>query len=204
MDKKFTEIVDRVLHLYIKCGVKSITMDDVAHELSISKKTLYLYVKDKADLVDKVIEYQLGQHRCEIANIDTNNINAIDVLIRASKFVCTQFKNMNSSVSYDLQKYYPASWNKIVEYRSTHIYEHIRNNMQQGIQQGLYRDDLNIDIISHLYVMKMEEVFLRPPENDILAKYTSEEIFNTMFHYHIRAIANKKGIEYYENKIKTE
>ena len=203
MDQKFKEILERVLVLYMKYGIKSITMDDVARELSISKKTLYLYVKDKADLVDKAVEHQLSVHRCEIAKIDTQKLNAIDILIQASKFVCEQFKNMNSSVSYDMQKYYPNSWSKIVDYRSSHIFEHIKLNMQLGIEQGLYRSDLNIDIISHLYVLKMEEVFLRT-DDGILKKFTSEEIFNTMFHYHIRAITNKKGLEYYENKIKTE
>lgn len=203
MDNKFQEIIERVLHLYLKYGIKSITMDDVARELSISKKTLYLYVKDKADLVDKAVSYQLSIHRCEIGNIESQNLNAIDVLILASKFVGEQFRNINNSVSYDLQKYYPQSWAKIVDYRRTHIFEHIKLNMQQGIEQGLYRNDLNIEIVSHLYVLKIEEIFLRPNE-DFLKKYSAEEIFNTMFHYHIRAIANKKGIEYYENKIKTE
>jgi len=203
MEERLKEIIERVLQLYFKYGIKSITMDDVARELAISKKTLYQFVKDKADLVDKAVDHQLTMHRCEMQNIETNTANAIDVLILASSFVAEQFKHINPSISYDLQKYYPQSWNKIVNYRRTHIYQHVRTNMKQGIEQGLYLDDLNVDIISYLYVLKMEEVFLRP-DDDFLKTYKSDVIFKTLFHYHIRGIANKKGIEYYENKIKNE
>lgn len=203
MEEKFKDIIEKVLQLYLKYGIKSITMDDVASKLSISKKTLYQFVKDKADLVDKAVSHQLNIHRCEMQNLETKNLNAIDILIQASKFVGEQYQNINPSVSYDLQKYYPSSWNRIVEYRRNHIYENIQTNMLQGIEQGLYRSDLNVDIISYSYVLKMEEVFLRP-DDDFLKKYSSDEIFKTLFHYHIRGIANKKGIEYYENKLKNE
>ncbi|MEI7594868.1 MAG: TetR/AcrR family transcriptional regulator [Bacteroidota bacterium] len=203
MEEKFKDIVERVLQLYLKYGIKSITMDDVARELTISKKTLYQFVTDKTDLVDKAVTHQLDIHRCEMRNLEMQNLNAIDILIMASQFVAEQFQHINPSISYDLQKYYPQSWNKIVDYRRTHIYQHVRTNMIQGIEQGLYLDDLNVDIISHSYVLKMEEVFLRP-DDDFFKKYTTDEIFKTLFHYHIRGIANKKGIEYYENKIKNE
>ena len=203
MDDKFQKILQQVKTLYHKYGIKSITMDDVARELGISKKTLYLYVKDKADLVDKVVEMDINSHQCILKDVAIPNMNAIDALITVSKILNEQMKNMNPSASYDLRKYYPNIWEKIVDFRRKHVFHQIRENMLQGIKEGLFRQDINADIISYFYVLRIEEVYLESNE-EFLKKYQGIEVFNTLFDYHIRGIANKKGIEYYENKIKNE
>ena len=201
MDEKFQKILQQVKTLYHKYGIKSITMDDVARELGISKKTLYLYVKDKADLVDKVVEMDINSHQCILQDVTFPQMNAIDALIKVSKVLNEQMKNMNPSASYDLRKYYPAIWEKVVDFRRKHVFHQIRENMLQGIKEDLFRPEINADIISYFYVLRIEEVYLESNE-EFLKKYPGIEVFNALFDYHIRGIANKKGIEYYENKIK--
>ena len=193
------EIIKKVLELYLKYGIKSVTMDDTARELGISKKTLYLHFKDKDELVKKVIEYQMNMQQEEMKALVMQKINAIEELLMVSKLISNFLKQTSPTATYDLQKYYPEIWNNIIMNRRDHIYNQISENMKKGIKEGLYRNDLNIDIIAHFYLFRLEMTHTL----DLIVddKYTYEEIFNTFFNYHIRGIANKRGIEYLENKI---
>ena len=193
------DTIIKVSELYLKYGIKSVTMDDVARELSISKKTLYQYFKDKDELVKKVIEYHVSFLHKEMQNLISKKVNAIEELLLVSKFTSQFLKQINPSVTYDLKKYYPEIWKNINLGQRDHIFCSIKENMKKGIKEGLYRKDLNIDIIAHFYLFRIEmsQTF------DLIAesKYSYEDIFNTSFNYHIRGIANQKGIDYLENKI---
>ena len=194
------EIIIKVSEIYLKYGIKSVTMDDVARELGISKKTLYLYFKDKDDLVKKVVDYHMDlQHEC-MKSFTFENVNAIEELLMVSKFISNFMKQINPSVTYDIQKYYPEIWKSIVSDRMDHIFKQIKDNMKRGIKEGLYRKDLNIEIIARIYLFRIDAA----KTLDLITenKYTYEEIFNTFFNYHIRGIANQNGIEYLESKKK--
>jgi len=193
------EIIKKVLELYLKYGIKSVTMDDAARELGISKKTLYLYFKDKDELVKKVVEYQMNMQQDDMKKLVMQKVNAIEELLMVSKLISNFLKQTSLTATYDLQKYYPEIWKNITMNRRDHIYKRISENMKRGIKEGLYRDDLNIDIIARFYLFRIEmtHTFDLIVEN----KYSFEEIFNTFFNYHIRGIANKKGIEYLEKKV---
>ncbi|NTW31318.1 MAG: TetR/AcrR family transcriptional regulator [Bacteroidetes bacterium] len=174
-------------------------MDDAARELGISKKTLYQYFKDKDELVKKVVEYQMDKQQEDMTKLINHKANAIEELLMVSKLISNFLKQASPTTSYDLQKYYPEIWKNIITNRREHIFKQISANMKKGIKEGLYRKNLNIDIIAHFYLFRVEttHTFDLIVEN----KYSYEELFNTFFDYHIRGIANKKGIEYLENKI---
>lgn len=193
------EIILKVTKLYMKYGIRSVTMDDVARELGISKKTLYQHFKDKDDLVEKVVENYSGIMFKEIENSQTCKGNAIENLLRMSRVMSLVLKQVNLSVTYDLQKYYPHIWNKITLSRRDHIFERIKDNMEQGIKEGLYRSDLNVEILAYLYLFRTEnsQLFEMMSEKN----FSFENIFKEIFIYHIRGIANKKGIDYLEKKL---
>ena len=196
------ELIIKISQLYLKYGIKSVTMDDVSRHLCISKKTLYQYFKDKDDLVKKVVTFYLANQECEEQSLHNEKYNAIDILLVISKYLANKIKEMNPSVNYDLQKYHPESWKILAEYRHNHVYEQIKQNMIDGIKQGLYRKDLKIDLIATFYLFRTEKAM---DDNFFQIKdYSFEEIFNNMFIYHIRAIANEKGLKYLEEKIKNE
>ena len=194
------EIIAKVSELYMKYGIKSITMDDVARELGISKKTLYLHFKDKDHLVNSVVNYTMDSQHEAMQKITKMKINAIEELLMVSKLITQLLKNTNPSATYDLQKYYPEIWKNISRDRRDHIYKQIADNMKRGIKEGLYRSDLNIDIIAHFYLFRLE--MTNTLDLIVENKYTYEEIFNNFFSYHIRGIANQKGIDYLECKLK--
>jgi len=197
------ELIKRISVLFMRYGIRSVTMDDIARELSISKKTLYQHFADKDELVKKIVESYLNTQECEINGLYTADMNAIDILLVISKYLTTQMSKINLSVNYDLQKYYPESWKAVENYRETHMLENIRQNIVNGIRQGLYRDDFNIDIIAKSYIIRFN------PDDNIQdwiknSSLTFEEVFQTLFIYHIRGIANKKGLEYLEQQIKND
>jgi len=194
------EIIKGVSELYLKYGIKSITMDDAARELGISKKTLYEYFKDKDELVKQFVEHHLRNMHEEMHKLQTSQVNAIEELLIVSKFIIQYLQKISPNVTYDLQKYYPEIWKNINFLQRDHIFDHIKENMVRGIKEGLYRKDLKIDIIARFYLFRME--MSQTFDLIVESKYSYEELFNTSFNYHIRGIANQKGIDYLESKIK--
>lgn len=193
------ELIPKITELFLRYGVKSVTMDDIARELGISKKTLYLHFTDKKDVVMKSIEYTLKHQKCEMDALSERSFdNAIDVLMKVSQQLITTQSKVNQSVNFDLQKYYPEAWEKISKFRQDHVFSSIKQNINRGIEEGVYREDFNVDVICYLYVSHIENSY-----NELIAKaeIPFDELLKTLFMYHIRGIASAKGIIYIEENI---
>ena len=199
MNEELKNILDKVLSLYQKYGIKSITMDDVARELAISKKTLYLYVTDKTDLVEKTLIHEMEKRACEYENINCCGKNAIEELIAVHKFVNKKIKELNPSTEYDLKKYYPELYHKFHGDRYQKIYDRIIENIRKGKKEGLYRQELNDEIIAKITAMRTEEITGK--EIATVSEFTSPHFFMEVIIYHIRGIANAKGIEFLEKNL---
>ncbi|MDD2278946.1 MAG: TetR/AcrR family transcriptional regulator [Bacteroidales bacterium] len=200
MSTEFENLVKQVRDLYMRYGVKSITMDDVASHLCISKKTLYQHVKNKDELVEKVIDLEIEDQVKDMECVNTPSINAIEKLLLVSKIVSHKLKNTSHSTEYDLNKYYPHHYQRLLKARRERMYKSIVNNIEIGKQENLYRDDLDGDIIGKLQVSRMEGML----NNEIftIEEFTSPKFFLEVFVYHIRGIANQKGIDFLEQKLK--
>lgn len=200
MDEKFERILSESLRLFMKNGIRSITMDDIAKELGISKKTIYQYVANKTELVEKVLAYMSEQERIVCIDGDTTKMNAIDILLTVSRNVSRQLKDFNPINAFELQKYYPAIFREFVIRKRDHVFLQVKRNFEQGISEGLYRIDLNIDLVARLYVQKLEDVHNQEFLESV--NFGFEKVFEVMFDNHIRGIANADGLAYYENQIK--
>lgn len=198
MDEKLEQIIKESAGVFFKYGIKSISMDDIARELGISKKTLYLYVKNKTDLVQKILDYNLICQCNEKDLIKEKKLNAIAILLEVSKMINKHLKQMNPSVTYDLQKYYPDMFKNYIAKKRDELYKDIKKNIEQGIAEGLYRDDLNVELIARLYIKKLENI--HDPEFLHSDEFNIENIFEVMFESHIRGISNKKGIAFLEKQ----
>ena len=200
MNEELKNILVKVRELYMKYGVKTITMDDVARELGISKKTLYQYVTDKDDLVGKFIDYEIELKQKEICECFKANLNAIEWLFGISQFMNKMIKEQNPATDYDLKKYYPHHYQKILKARRDGMYKYILMNLKQGKQEGLYREDLDEEIISKLHLSRVENSFF----TDVFTveEFTSRRLFSEIIKYHIRGIATEKGIKVLETKFK--
>lgn len=160
MNEELKNILLKVRELYMKYGIKSITMDDVAKELGISKKTLYQYVTDKDDLVGKFVDNEIAMRQEEICNCFRSGLNAIEELFEISIYMNRLTRNQNPATEYDLKKYYPQHFQKTDKARREGIYEYILLNLKKGIKEGLYREEMNKEIIAKLYLSRAENSHL--------------------------------------------
>ncbi len=195
-DERFTEIVEKSKKLFSKYGFKSLSMDDIARELGVSKKTLYHYVKNKSDLIEKTFELELFRLKSWVSEIVLSELNAIEEFLVMCKYLDKDFEQFNPAVTFDLQKYYPSLYKNHMEKKQQFVYTNIKNNILKGIREGLYRDDLDADLTAGLYINKM--IALHNNDLEFLKNLTFEKIFEVMIENHIRAISNPAGIAYFE------
>ncbi|HUX56401.1 MAG TPA: TetR/AcrR family transcriptional regulator [Bacteroidales bacterium] len=191
-------ILLKVRELYLKYGIKSITMDDVARELGISKKTLYQFVTDKDDLVGKFVDNEITLRKENIDVCFKIGSNAIEDLFEISLFMNKMMLDYSPASEYDLRKYYPHHYTKIVKTREEGIFNYILLNLKKGKIEGFYREEINENIIAKLYLSRFENNRF----NDLFTveEYTSIKLFKELLTYHIRGIATKKGITVLEKK----
>ena len=198
MDDKLTLILQTTGGLFRKYGIRSISMDDIAREIGMSKKTLYQYVENKTDLIEKLLLHLVSSSRACITE-ETSNLNAIDVLIQVSIKVSREIKEMNPSIAFDLEKFYPTLYRNFVNAKRDHVYRKIKENLEQGVSEGIYRNDVDSDLVAKLYVQKLMDV--HDPEFLSSVDFSFEKVFQVMFDNHIRGIANPEGLAYYEKQI---
>jgi AcrR family transcriptional regulator len=200
MNDELKNILLKVRELYMKYGIKSITMDDVARELGISKKTLYQFVTDKDDLVGKFVDNEIALRQEEICKCFGIGYNAIEELFEISIFMNKLIRGQNPATEYDLKKYYPHHHQKTVKARREGIFRYILLNLEKGIKEGLYRKEMNKDIIAKLYLWRSENTNLI--EMFTVEEFDSFKLFAELLSYHVRGISTKLGIEALEKKIK--
>ena len=202
MENKELEIVSQALRVFMKYGIKAVTMDDMSRHLGISKKTLYNFVKDKNDLVTKSLKLQCNSENKEVCSIRERELSAIEEMFEIGKFISGMLKEVHPSIHYDLEKYHPEAFEGSIKEHKENVFNCISQNLEKGIEEGYYRKDLNIKVIAHLYIRKVDLVFdasIFPPE-----EISFEQVYGVMFGYHIRGIASKKGIEYLEKRLKKQ
>lgn len=202
MDEKLERILRESAKLFIKYGIRSLSMDDICREMGISKKTLYLYVESKSDLISHILQNISDEHNKRMVEFSDGEYNAIDELLVVSRKVCLNMQNFNPSIIFDLQKYYPEIYKTHYDARMTAIFNDIKANMNKGITEGIYRDDMDVDMVARLYVQKLKDVhdlFFASAVNDVISY---GKMFHTMFDNHIRGICNAKGLAYYDKQKK--
>ena len=199
MNEELKNLLIKVRELYMKYGIKSITMDDVASEIGISKKTLYQFVTDKDELVGKIIDHEIIRRQQEICNCFKVGYNAIEELFELSLFMNKLMREENPATEHDLRKYYPHHYQKIVKVRREGIFNYILLNLKKGKKEGLYRSEIDEEVIAKLYLSRSE--ILNANDLFTVEELTSAKITEELLIYHVRGIATEKGIEVLGKKI---
>ncbi|MDC0579155.1 TetR/AcrR family transcriptional regulator [Bacteroidia bacterium] len=185
--------------LFMRIGIKSVSMDDIAQELRMSKKTIYKYFKDKRDLVGKVIDTKINEDKTALKKFASQNSNAIQRMIDFSRYISQTKKDLNPTIIYDMQKFYPNQWRKMDEFRSIYIRNTVKNNIKMGIKSGLFRTDINADIIAIMYITLISGMMqqLVSSKNN----YQFQTIHFQMVSYHLHGICTDKGRIYLKQHI---
>lgn len=199
-DEKFGPMLEQIKELFFEFGIKNLNMDDISRKLGISKKTLYRYVKSKEDLIKKLFEYELLKWIKNSADIGSQNVNAIEKLFQVSMLVYQEMKRFNPMLMFELRKYYEQLFNKHHLRKLEHISKSMKLNLEQGIEEGLYRRDVNNEAIVAIYMNYLLEI--HSSELCKIADVTFDELFRIMFETHIRAISTPEGVAYFEMRKK--
>lgn len=199
---QFNRIIESALNLFMREGVKTVNMDDISSFMGISKKTLYQYVNNKADLVEKAFRLYQSRILGMISNIQEKNENAIDELFKIDEKLCLMLKNRPPRLINNLKKYYPNVWEILDEIKKTHLFTCITENMDRGKEQGLYRNEVNSNIIAKLMMNTVDA--LVDDATFPLTQYDFKSLLKENRIYHIRGIATDKGIKYLEQKLKND
>lgn len=192
------ELLERISTLILKCGVKSLTMDDIARNLAISKKTLYLHFENKKEVVQKVGDYEQQKEFDSLEQICQSTNQTIEQLWLITKFLVNQRIKISSNLIYSYNKYYPDISNNLSNRRQLFISNLVVRNLNKGIAEGLYRDDIDVETVLFFYAF-LTNLSDMDSLNSLMRKDSLLHL-NSVFNYHIRAIATPSGVDYLETK----
>jgi len=202
MESKTTEFLKTVLSLYSKYGIKSVTMDDVSRELGISKKTLYNFVSDKNELVEKVIDFQYKERLEWMKSLNLDKLPALEEVVQVSKMINKMVAEFNPSFHYDLSKYYAVIYKKMMKINHESMAKSMFQNLKKGKKEGYYRSDLNEEIIVNMHIVNVENLAEKGFYNS--QNESPEEVQRELFSYHMHAILNQKGLKEYYRLLNSE
>lgn len=187
------QIIHKSAELFLTLGFKSVTMDDIAHELGISKKTIYVHFENKIKLVEAVT-FTLFSNICEgIDGICNTSPNPIQELYDIKMFVMHHLKDEKISPQYQLKKYYPQIYQRLHLKQFEKMHVSVMESIQKGVDTQLFRKNINVDFISRMYFNGMSGI----KEDTIFPKdiYTMDYLMESYLEYHLRAICTEKGLE---------
>lgn len=179
--------------LFLNFGFKSVTMDDIANNLGISKKTIYQYFDTKTKLVEATTMYLFDSISCGIDRICQLEQNPIEEIYSIKEFVKEHLKDEKSSPQYQLQKYYPSIFKTLKNKQYDVMQTCVTNNLNRGIEHGLYRTSMNVDFISRIYFNTM--LALKDKDLFPLEKFSMNMLMENYIEYHLRGICTNKGLE---------
>lgn len=194
------EVKNRIIsgaeELFMKYGVRSVSMDDIARHLSVSKKTLYHYFADKDEIVTLVAEHHMDRDQRRYDVLRSSAKNAIDELMKISTCLKQDFQKMNPSLLYDLQKFHPKAWGRWIEHKQGYIRESIVRNLRQGIAEGNFRTDINVEVMA---TARLELVQLTFDEHVFPSdKFNLAEVNIQIFDHFVLGLLTDKGRKIYE------
>ena len=187
------EILKKATEMFLNFGFKSVTMDDIANKMGISKKTIYAHFQNKTKLVEATAIHVFESIANGIDCICTLNKNPIEEIYEIKQFVMKNLKNEKSSPQFQLQKYYPEIYSSLKSKQYDVMQDCVKDNLKRGIKQGLYRDSINKDIVSRIYfncmmALKDKDLF---PQNE----FPMKQLMENYLEYHLRGICTPKGLD---------
>jgi len=203
-NETYNRIQEQAKALFMKYGMRSVSMDDIASELGMSKKTIYQFFADKDQLVEAVVESDIHDMQTDCNFCFNESVNAIDEIFLTMDRILGHFRELNPTVLYDLQKFHFNSYKRFKKNKDTYLLEIIRKNIQRGIEEGLYRPDLDVDVLSRYRLESMMAAFnveAFPP-----AKFNLADVTMVIMEHFVFGLTTLKGynltLQYKQERIK--
>ncbi|MBK9292225.1 MAG: TetR/AcrR family transcriptional regulator [Bacteroidetes bacterium] len=193
-DNRSQEIIVHAVEVFRRFGIKSVSMDDLARHMGMSKKTLYQHFDDKNQLVEVSMNHLIEADYCSMKNIEQQNLNAIDEMFALYRHASVNVRNHNPVLEYDLQRYFPNIYKRLRDRTRAQMHEIMLNNLRKGKAEGFYRSNLNENIIAKLFVLRMENLM----HTDMVTteELYSEAFFIETYRYHLFGILSEAGLQF--------
>ncbi len=189
------EIKDRILQhartLFLRNGIKGVSMDDIAAGLAMSKKTLYKTFANKDEIVVGMLTRHLSKTQGECASLAGHATNAVEEMLNISRWAEQEFGSVHPSIFHDLKKYHPAAWALFAAHKNTFILDQITRNLRRGMAEGLFRPDLDVAVLARLSLAQIELAFdldLYPP-----AQFGAIRVNHVFDEHFLLGVATLKG-----------
>jgi AcrR family transcriptional regulator len=187
--------------LFMQFGIRSVSMDDIANQLGMSKKTLYQYFADKDELVEAVVNRHINEVEGDCTYCRNEARDAIHEIFLTMEHIMEELNNMNPMLLYDLEKFHFKAFRRFKDYKDKFLLQIIRNNIEWGIKDELYRSDVNVDVLSKYRIESIMipfNVAVFPPGKYNLGKIS--EIMIENFTYGLATIKGHKLIQKYNEQ----
>jgi len=197
-------IKQKAADLFMQYGLRSVSMDDIANGLGISKKTIYQYYADKDELVDAFITEKINHNQscCELDKDAAEN--AVHEIFLAIDMMMEIMSSMNPALLFEMQKYHPAAFERFYKHKNDYLFTVIKDNLLRGIKEGLFRNDLNVDILARFRVESMMLPF--QPDFHTKTKYTLFEIEEELLLHYLFGLVSERGyqltVQYQQQRLK--
>lgn len=194
-------ILQKAHELFLRYGIRSVSMDEIAAQVGMSKKTVYQYYADKEELVSAVFT-GIMMHNKQACSRDREHAeNALHEVFLAFDMIQEMFAEMNPSVLFDMQKYHPATFAEFKKYKDGFLYQMIRNNIERGIAEGFYRAEIDVEILTRYRLHSMMLAF----DADVFPTNRTQlvHIEHQILEHFLFGLATSKGqklIEKYRNQ----
>lgn len=199
------ELKERILEstneLFFQYGVKSITMDDIANHLGISKKTIYEVFKNKNELVKQIVELNLNFTKSEIELKLNNSLDAIDAVVQITVAISGMMERMNPKLIYDLQKYHANAWKVFVEFKNKFLVDTVIKYLRRGKREGVFRPDMKLKVLAKIRIEQIES--LLDPRAFPADQYSIKELMNESAKHFIIGVTTLKGHKLFNSYNKT-
>ncbi|MBW6490338.1 MAG: hypothetical protein K0B15_03980 [Lentimicrobium sp.] len=196
MDKKLHSILVGAREYILKSGIRQLSIANLSMHLNISVNELRDLFQTEESLVEKILEFERNSFKSIFDENNFEDTNAIEILMIVSKAMNDRFLELAPSVTSDLEKLYPEIYKKHQEKRVDFIFKKVRINIEKGIRQGIYREDLSIELLARLYISRLIDLqnpAFFPPE-----KFSFRVLYDVMIDNFIRGIANDEGLMHYK------
>lgn len=197
---RYMETKERILvkahELFMRYGIRSVSMDDIATNLGMSKKTIYQFFADKDELVDAIMDVEIVNMQNDCTSCSIRARDAVDEIFLTMEQILEQFSQMNPMVLYDMEKFHHRAYQKIMKHKHDFILKIISSNLERGKAEGLYRPEVNVEIMARFRLESMMLAFnidLYPPK-----KFPLVEVTRELIEHFVYGISTLKGIKLIE------
>ncbi|WP_073095136.1 TetR/AcrR family transcriptional regulator [Cyclobacterium lianum] len=192
------KIIQVALEQFMVYGIRAVTMDQIARQVGMSKKTLYEEFSSKEDLVNAAFEIALREDECAFDQMMEEDEGVIDHLLRMTRYLRERFSSMNPLVMHEIQRFYPQCWKKLEDFKRDHAWKGIVEVLEKGKQSGDFREEINSEILAF---MRLEQITSAFTGNVPGGKYSMLEYHLQIVDHFIHGILTEKGRSNYYKKL---